>query len=335
MAEQLQHKYELLFGQPLSFYGRTDEFPNLTNPTPLLSTITAQTINPEDIDFFVNTKDAKALKLTNHQITFDVSKTKESGKETRIVVYNISDNVRKYLEAKAGDNPAIILYAGYETDEELKLIFQGEVIKVKDTFMGNTRVTEILCTSGFRNLKEAYSVRSFRAGTSFKEIITTTIKDLKLPQGTLYIPKDLDIIIDKPVIINGKTKDFLDDLAKQAGFKLFIEDGTVNLIPDNFVLRDGRFVFEISAALGNMIGSPVLLDDEQVKQEKQATNKSSLMVNTTLNGGYQIGNFVSIVSKFYTGVYEITAITHKGNFEGSDWMSTLEVKPIEDWEVRR
>jgi hypothetical protein len=334
MANQLNHKYELLFGQPYSFYGRTTEQPRFINNTPLLSNFAVTSEVTENVGQLVETKDAKGLRLDSHHITFKISKSKESGQQNTITIYNISDNVRQYLEAKAGEGVAIVLYAGYESEEQLNLIFQGQVVTVKDTFTGHTRVTEIVCRSGYKNMQEAYTVRSFRSGTRLRDIVTKTLDDLKLPIGTVYIPREADIIIDKPVVLNGKTKEVLDSIAAIRGMKVFVEDDTVNVIPLDSRGMEGTIGFRLSTKLGNIIGSPALLDDSAGTQEKEPSVRGSIKVVTTLNGAYQTGNLVEVDSRYFQGVYEIESIDHRGSYEGSEWVSELKLKPRDDWQVR-
>lgn len=325
MAEQFNHKYELLFGQPVTFYQGLP--------------VTSFPFAPEEgtdsnyiLSNYVDIKDAKSLKLEDHHIEFDIIKTKDSTKESKITIYNSTDLIRHWLEAKGGDAPIIILNAGYQ-GSDLNLLFQGEIFKVRDSFEGATRKTTIILKSGFRNMGEAFTTRSYRKGVKASTVVRDVIADLKLPVGTVYY-QDLDkIFIDKPLVMNGKSIEVLKPILKNIGQIMFIEDGLVNVIPENYVERDGRFVFEINR--DNLIGSPAPKTDTENNQEKQAANKTSLTVKTTLNGAYQIGNLVSLVSKFYNGVYEIETIKHTGSYEGSDWSTTMDIKPIDGWEVRR
>lgn len=325
MAEQFNHKYELLFGQPISFFEGT--------PTTQVPFRPEQGIDSRYLlSNYVDVDQAKALKLTEHNIDFDIVKTKEQGRESKITIYNINDSTRRWLEAKAGDNPILILNAGYE-DTPLNLIFQGEVIKVRDSFQGHTRRTEILLQQNFRNLTEAFTTRTYRKGTKASQIVRDVIADLKLPEGTIYY-KDLDsILFERPVVLNGKSYEVLKPILQGLGQKLFIEDGTINIIPDNYVERDGRFVFELNN--NNLIGSPSPKTDTEGKQEKESGNRDSLSVKTTLNGAIQIGNLVALTSKYHNGVYEVETVRHMGSYEGSEWSTTLDIKPINGWEVRR
>lgn len=318
MAEQFNHKYELLFGQPITFYQNTFIAPAVeTDPLSLYN--------------YVDSEKVKSLKLQEHHIEFEIHKTKESGKQSSITIYNTTDLILHWLESKAGDNPVLILNAGYESSE-MNLLFQGEVIKVRDHFEGPTRKTVVLIQSGTKNLKEAFTTRSYRKGVKVSQIIRDVIGDLKLPEGTVYYRDLEDIYINKPVVLNGKSIEVLKPILKGIGQKLFVEDGTVSIIPDNYVERDGRFVFDINQ--DNLIGSPSLKSDTETKQENESGNRSSISIKTTLNGAYQIGNLVSLTSRFHNGVYEIETITHRGSYEGSEWSSTLDIKPVDGWERR-
>lgn len=325
MAEQLNHKYELLFGQPVSFYNSTVEI-----ESPLA--VPNNTQSPQELSTYVDTKFGEGLQLTDYHIEFEISKTKEAGKESKITIYNISDLVLRYLEAKKDDAPILILKAGYQ-DTDLNLLFQGEIFNVSDEFQGTTRKTTLLLKSGFRSMGEAFTTRSYRRGTQASVIVRDLIADLKLPEGTIYYDELDSIIIEKPVIQNGKTIDILRQLSNFLEANAYFEDGVVNILPKNYVERDGRFVFDIN--VDNLIGSPTFKSDSTTKQEKQAGNKGSIKIKTTLNGAYQIGNLISLTSRFHTGVYEIESIVHSGSYEGSTWESDLEIKPVGGWEVSR
>lgn len=327
MAEQYIHRYELLIGQPTSFYEGTPTVKNFVDTPPDI-------VNQSNVQNYVNTKDGDALILSSHNIDFDIDKSKESGKESKLVIYNLSDNFREYLNAKSGKPVALILKAGYATDEELPIVFQGEIFKTTDSFMGHTRKTEILLKSGYGNLQEAYTVRTFKKGTKASDVLSTVISDLKLPVGTLFLSQNEDIIIQKNITVNGKTIDFLTKFAKQYEANVFVEDGAVKVLPKNYVERDGRWVYTISARTGTMIGSPTLKTDTEATQENEAVNRTNITVTTTLNGAFSIGDYVSLESKYHNGVYEIESISHKGSYEGSQWISVLDIKPVDGWEVR-
>lgn len=319
MPEQFLHKYRVQFGQPISFYQGNILLPNATS----LSKATGYLNNPRE-----------GVELTQHNMSFNITKTKEGASESTATFYNLSDNTRLFLEQYQKKNPLFLLEAGYVSDAEIPVLFQGEVIDVKDSFSGNTRTTQLTLKSGASNIKEAYSVRSYRAGTSVQTIVKDVIKDMKLPEGTVFFNKDgTDILIDKPVVVNASSMDWVRKFGQRYDLNVWVEDGVANVLPKNFTLKAGEFVHQISSS-SNMIGSPTLANGETGTQERQAANKQVLNVTTTLNGAYKIGDKIALTSKFFNGVYEIETITHSGTYEGSDWQSTLQVKPVDGWEIR-
>lgn len=319
MSEQFLHKYRVQFGQPISFYQGV--------------VIPQQPQSSDKVSAYLNNP-KEGVELTQHNMSFNITKTKEGASESTATFYNLSDNTRLFLEQYQKKNPLFLLEAGYVTDDEIPVLFQGEVIDVKDSFSGNTRTTQLTLKSGASNIKEAYSVRSYRAGTSVQTIVKDVIKDMKLPEGTVFFNKDgTDILIDKPVVVNAASMDWVRKFGQRYDLNVWVEDGVANVLPKNFVQKAGEFVHQISSS-SNMIGSPTLANGETGTQERQAANKQVLNVTTTLNGSYKIGDKVALTSKFFNGVYEIETITHSGTYEGSDWQSTLQIKPVDGWEIR-
>jgi len=336
MAEQFIHKYILEFGQPVSFYegqGVFDVPSYAVSPIPFKGP--ESTKDPLQLDSYVDKLETdSAVRITGLNISFDIDKSKEAGNPSTLVIYNISDGTSKFLEQWQGKSPLLLLRAGYETDTELPIIFQGEIESYSEVFEGHTRKTTLQLKSGSSSIKEAYTVKSYRSGTSVEKIFEDLIADLKLPKGTIYYPRGNEVqfqVINKPVIINTPTAEFLRRFSKDNGYKFWIEDGVVNVYPENYVLRAGEFIFDINSST-NMIGSPVVTDGSPSVQEKQAWNKSLITVKTTLNGAYTLTSKVRVTSRFYNGIYEIIGLKHVGTYEGSEWYSTLELKQVDGWE---
>jgi hypothetical protein len=328
MAEQFIHKYVLEFGQPISFYSA-----DAPVGLPLLSATTSASTA---IDRSSLKKDG-VVRLSQHNMSFSVAKGKDASQETSISIYNISDDVRLFLEQNNGKKPVIILRAGYETDilsplqSELPILFAGEVIQVVDTFDGHTRKTSLTCASGTTAIQEAYSIKTFKAGTLPKDIMKSVMADLKLPEGTVYFPDTMSVGINKPVVYTGPSIEFLRKFSKDYSMRVWIEDGTVNTVPTDIVAGAYTKAFVISSDT-NMIGSPSVKTSDSGMTEQSKGNRQNVTVTTTLNGAFVIGAKVDLTSKYHSGIYEIESINHQGTYEGSDWNSSLELKPVDGWE---
>ena len=375
MADQFQYKYILDFGLPVSFYSgdassmgfkvpyRENKDPARpvyqTMNIPFESGIRASekidtyyapvgkgnipyanglapntSLNP--LDSFANIA-PKGVRMTDHHITFSIEVSKDNGNPSKITLYNISDDTRGYLESKQGDKIAITLKAGYVTDSELPVIFNGEIINVLDKFEGVNRITELVCSSGSSSIQEAYTVRTFKAGTKVSEIFDSVMADLKLPKGTVYYPKGNNFVIEtiqKPIVVSAPAYEVFKKLSKTFEYSAWIENGTVNVLPKHYVLKQGEFIFKISNQTG-MIGSPTATNNEVDATEKTNGTRMAVQVTTTLNGAYTIGGKVALESKFHNGVYEIVTVTHNGSYEGGQWSSSLDLKPVDGYEIRK
>lgn len=319
----LNHKYELLFGEPLNFYVGG-------SPSPV-----APATESEIVDVFdaVNPNDPRGLKLTQHRISFRITKSKEKLNDAVITVYNVSDSVREYLSQRQGREVAVILNLGYE-DEPLVTAMTGSVVSFSETLEGVNRVTKIKFKDGYTNIKEAYTVRSFRGGQKLSSVVKEVLKDLKLPEGTFIIPNDLDVIIQKPKTYSGFTQGILDGLLEGTGLKFYINNSLANISP-LIPTRGSKSAVKVSAANGNLIGSPTVVDNTAgVPQNAQGT-RSSLKLKTLMNAAFDIDEDIVLESRFHSGVYKIQAITFVGDSEGADWYTEMEVKPVDDWEVQR
>lgn len=319
----LNHKYELLFGEPLNFYSGG-------NPSPVAPVPESEIVDALDA---VNPNDPRGLKLTEHRITFRISKSKDKTNDGNLVIYNISDNVREYLSQRQGREVAVVLNLGYE-DEPLITCLTGSIVSFNEEFEGVNRVTKIKYKDGYTNIKEAYTVRSFRGGQKVSDIAKEVLKDLKLPEGTIIIPNDLDVIIEKPKSYSGYTKDIIDNLLEGSGLKFYVNNSTANITPE-IPTRGAKSIIKVSANNGNLIGSPTVMDNTAGVPQKAQGTRSSLKIKTLLNGAFDIDEDVLLESRFHNGIYKIQSVDFVGDSEGTDWYAEMEIKPIDDWEVLR
>ena len=328
--KQFKHKYELRFGQPISFYTESREglFPNeiqVSEQNPLF-----------DINYYLKSLEGKAVLLTEHNISFRIRKSKDVGEESTVTIYNMSDKTRAFLDKWLGSTaePPLLLKAGYETDSSLPLLFQGNVVSVKEEYNGHTRATTVSLRSGTQAIKEAFTTRSYRAGVRASDVIRDLVTDLRLPRGTLKFA-DNEKSSDKPIVAQGNTVDFLRRFSKANGYNVWIEDGTINVIPQNYAIANtSDKALNVSSAIGNLLGSPAITNTGTEKTENQNGIRQALTIKLTLHGNVKIADKINLTSKYHNGVYGVEGITHNGDYEGNNWTTELEIVPIDGWEVR-
>lgn len=328
MTIQLNHKYKLTIGFPAkwkSVYNTPPVTSDITGLGDSLSNLANKVSRATLVD-----GTNKAIAITDHDMSFTINFSKDESNPSTITIYNMSPSTRKFLESVSGDKAMIMLEAGYETDSSLPVLFNGEIISISETKQSTSRVTTLTLGSGTLNTKEARTSRSYKTGTPVETIFKDLISDLNISQGIIKLAKIGDSIA-RPLAHVGSTYTFLKQLSKDFKLKTFIQNNTINILPESMEY-DGQYVFEISADT-NMIGSPTIASKDEAKTANDSGTRQAVEVVTTLNGAYQVGANVVLDSLYHKGVYTITDLTHDG-VRGSTWQSKLTLTPVDGYEVR-
>lgn len=292
-----------------------------------------------NIEKYANTNKGDAYKITDLNIDFDISKdnSKDPNKAS-LTIYNLSDEVVNYLSMNQRESLAVLLHAGYDGDE--KLMFQGTVEYVEDTFPEETRETKLILGDGTLNLTTTMSSRSYRKGTPVNTVLNDLVSDLKLPKGRI-VPFDGDTI-DHAMAFTGTASQNLANLARKTGSTFSVQDGTVFWTKEGS--RFSNMMFEISEE-GGMIGTPTPKQPASAKKAnkpKPAKKKTSshkkknskakehnikedvgLTVKTRLNGAILPESTVYLNTRYHKGFYKVAYVKHNGTYESGDWVTEL------------
>lgn len=258
-------------------------------------------------------------------IEFEVAKSDTSGKTNKfkITVYNLSDT----SITKISKDFKVIFEAGY-TEDALRTLFIGQVENVETEYLAEVVKTTITCVDGYKPKREGYTSTAFRGGTTVETILRQLItKDLGLSNpvmnnGKLGADKGLNKIYENGSAKVGNTYEIITKLCRDNFLTWSVRDGNAIVYP-----VDGSTEVKvplISAGTG-MIGSPQKSLNNTNKLAKSKNTTTTYKVKTLLNGSYNIGNLVEVVSAFTSGLYRISKVTHKGSFDGNDWTSDLEI----------
>lgn len=308
MANQYICAYELEFGVPHritenSFVGPIQPFVQTGEETVTVGTTFAQAFpgvsqgpqdvtetvsvferNPvraeeraEEMDRFFASNNYSFRRITNHQITFDIDKNQDGGGEDssnslKITVYNLSDQTIGYLEQVSGKKPYVRLRAGYV--DNLKTIFKGNVEKVEDDKVSESRKTVIHVSDGGPAVKEALSFRSYPKGTNVDDIFTDLMSDLGLPRGSVS-ELGSPLVTNKPLYFTGNTARALTRLAKSLGLHFSVQDMTINLVSP---VQSEYYLAAVVSPDTGLIGAVSFLDENSTKTTSQNTKEEEVTV---------------------------------------------------------
>jgi hypothetical protein len=121
-------------------------------------------------------KTRDGLEITDLQITFDISKSADNSAQSNsasIEIYNLSPNNLKILET---EYPAAILEVGYESQNNLKILFAGKVGDVSTRKRGPDKVTQLIIGSSYTELNHETISKLVPSGGTVKTVVEELVK---------------------------------------------------------------------------------------------------------------------------------------------------------------
>jgi hypothetical protein len=284
--------------------------------------------------------------ITDLQLEADIEGSNDtSGSDTRkatIKVYNLSSDTRTRICKK---NNLVVLKAGYESyEDELPIIFSGQVESFTTEKVGEDIVTTFICKDGYipvtttrvdirvpagktyRDVYLALAAEWNKAGVATGKIVTDYQMLLSSPNADLtpnlvgisqtLPPQDIQLL--KGWSYRGPLRRAMDELGTQFNHTWEIINNRLYVHPKYYP---------------NMIGV-VELDDTQIISAKDAQNGTStgattsepigIVVETLLDGRIDESKRLRLTSGEKKGEYPIKSVKHTLNYEGANWNTTVE-----------
>ena len=321
MARARERTYRLVIGKPVYIGEKATNISSYTNQGKGSAFVISNEVGSPNIEF---------------ELKKDNSKDPNKG---YVTVYNLSDETVNYLDANQRESIAMTLEAGFDGQNEL--MFSGTVEFIQDKWEGNTRQTKIILGDATNNIMSSKTSRSYKKGTSLDTVLNDLISDLKLPKGRVV--KFGAETTQHAMAFTGNVANNLQRLAENTNSTFSVQDGAVYWTKQG--KRFGKAVFEISAETG-MHDSPTPQNPEPAKRrlakKAEAAKKrksppkkphvktsgeikedAGLVVVTELNGAILPESTIYLKSIKYTGFYKVVYLRHKGELEGSDWITEL------------
>jgi len=259
------------------------------------------------------------VRIVDMRIKFEITKDLTGYPNlAKIDIFNLSKETRAKIETEFD---SVIFNAGYV--DNVRLLFKGEIRNVTHLKQGVDTITTLFAYSGAKDFDTAKVNISFKEGTKVKNIVEHVIGSFKdVSHGII---EGLDDLGDKlqGVTLSGSSKDIMDNLASENNFEWSINDGVIDVIPNDKTI-DKTFV--INGVTG-MLGSPTIT-------EIGADVKSLLNPEYIPNGKIKIEsltqavslgdlNFRNINKTIGEGLYKIQKVTHVGDTHENQWDSTI------------
>lgn len=342
MSEVFGHKYELYVRQPTELLevvnGTTGYEGNvlalvkgkLKTVTPDYSKYSGSTGNSDYL-----TVDVGSLLIKN-PIQMDADVKYSSGVSTStpqmatIRLFNLSENTI----AQIGKDYAILLKAGWDTDNKLPITFVGTIDKVSTKREGANKVTEIVCKEGGTVLSSATYSKSFPEGEKYQYVFLDLMQkfaDCGIPTG-LFLGNDKTTQgLGEPLKLSGLLSKQLTLLCDMLDYVWFISGGKLYVQPKN----EDRYLDIVQVSASNALSISKHDDNKGASSVVSQAAPAGVELVVFLNTEIRLETYVEILDGDYKGVYKPTEIKHKLNWHSGPWQTTLTCQAANTFELQR
>lgn len=272
------------------------------------------------------------------KIIFSIDKdtTKESNK-TKLEIYNLSETTRKSIEEP--DNE-VEIYAGYERAGGAVLCFRGTVVYGYTTEDTTDSITHLELADGTVALRDSYCTLSYAPNVAAKVIIQRCANEMGVP---LVYGKDVGDIeaYRNGFSFIGLAKDALTEVCNARGLSWSIQNNILQVIKAGGTNTNRGLVF---SAYTGLIGSPERIIQAEYKSDKttprrkakekaqknEIRKKHGWRITTLLAPTVNPADLVKVESKLVTGWFRVEKVSHRGEYNGSQWESAIELTELDN-----
>jgi len=256
-------------------------------------------------------------RISDLRIKFQVGKLGKASKkaktnDSKIEVFNLSDDTRKIIENKTTRVALAVGYLGLGNKDpgspksNVEQIFIGNVTKVVHHNQPPDIVTEVKVGDGDNHHRNARHTKGYPPNTRLKTVLNDCVDAMQLNHGSQDgIP---DRNYPHGITVCGLAKDHLDQLTDSNGLEWSIQDETIQIIPKNGSTSQPAIIIGPDSG---MVGSPdITLDGIEF----------ACLIQPKLKPGGR----VQIKSHFVSGEFIVKKVEHNGDSHYGDFVSKVQ-----------
>ena len=274
----------------------------------------------------------------NLHIGFQIDKdtTKESNK-AKLEIYNLSDATRKKIEVP---DTEVEIYAGYEKAGGAILAFKGSVTYGFTRDAGTDCITTLDLADGTKAMRDSYCSLSYAPGTSAKTIIQRCANEMGVPVVYGDDVGELESYQNGYSYI-GQADGALTEICNALGLSWSIQNNILNVILAGGTSTNRGLVFSpqsglvgvperiIQAEYKSNKSNPKKTQKKKAKKEKPR-KKAGWKIQTLLVPSVNPADMVKVESKWITGWFRVEKVSHRGDYNGTNWGSAMELIEVEN-----
>ena len=297
----------------------------------------------------------RAVQITDLQIQANIkgnSNSTSNTSKTTISIYNLSKATREII---AKTNNYVILEAGYVQDQQLEMVFSGQVESHKTTRQGQDLITEFTCTDAYTPNNYLKVSKKFTRDETYGDVLNYLVglyKDNGIPTGDFIddwadiasrqvaipnttkilaekaLPQDyaqIPVLLSRPantkmpsgMVLTGYLHQALDKVCAQIGYVNYITCGRLFVHPKGYTKMVEQF--ELSTNIMKSI-RPM---GSKATGGSLGKGIEGISITTFLDGRLDVDKSIKILDGDHAGEYKIITKEHKLDYEGGSWDTLL------------
>lgn len=273
-------------------------------------------------------KSLDAIVFEDYQMSFDVYKTSDNTKgnnSATIEISNIPKSVRDKLQT---DYPFAVFEIGYGTINNLKPLFQGQVIDIVTRKNSNDVVTQFIMGSGYTDLNHQTISQHVPAGKTVKDVFDELIAKFPNISRGVYNGTNLNSQLINGYSLSGSLKSCLDSISNSYKLEWRI-DGDVLYVNDKSRGDTENFntAFVISPASG-LIAIPYYVSGDVRRSIKDDTKQQGVQFAMLPNPSVIAGSIIKLEDTEITGWFKVLSTRFSGTYRGGDWRQEIQCSAI-------
>ncbi|AKO60919.1 baseplate hub [Pseudoalteromonas phage H101] len=328
MSLLYDRKYRLVIGQPSNSIQYTGE----------VSSVNLETLGVFSPTNYVNDyrfEYGGGTEITDLQIIADVAGNSNTGKQAGCVIkiYNLSDETRAQIEDV---NNYLILEAGYAQDDELKLIFSGQIFNFNTEKQGQDLVTTLQCKDGFTPNNGVRVAKTYAKGLTYADVLydlTRIFADNGIPTGQLEMEPLLadrqtyvqlrtpqETILRRGYSAVGFLRQIMDNVCNSLGYVWYITNGRLFCHPKGYTKMVELYEFNTDQLLS------IRRTGDQTVSTSTGKGDVGVKIVTFLDGRLDVDKMIRVTNGQYQGDYKVLSKSHSLDYRNGGWTTTIECK---------
>lgn len=271
----------------------------------------------------------EGIVIRDLQLSFDISKSADNKKESNsasIEVVNLSAQHLKLLETSY---PLATLKVGFQSRDNIRTLFSGEVGEVVTRKSGTDRTTQLILGSSYTELNHETISKIVPAGSTVGQVVEELLKTFPNIKRGNIIGTNLNSVLINGYPMSGTLRKELNRLATNYNLNWQIDNNTLS-VSDSTRATTENFgtAFLITPRTG-LIETPYYVSGKKGRASDDPESVQGVQFSMLINPEVPIGGIIKLQDTAINGWFRTDTIRYSGAYRGGNWIQEVYCTSLE------